>query len=120
MSHIVTIQTQVRDPIAVGAACHRLGIDTPYLGTAPLYERSVSGLIVRLPEWRYPIVVDLPTGSLHYDNFFGEWGAQSQLDRFLQMYATEKAKLECRRRGHCVTEQTLADGSIKLTVQVGG
>ncbi len=48
------------------------------------------------------------------------WGDQAQLDRLLQMYAVEKAKLEANRRGHTVTEQALADGSIKLTIQVGG
>ena len=44
----------------------------------------------------------------------------SHLDRFLQAYAVEKAKLEARNRGHSVTEQSLSDGSIKLTVQVTG
>lgn len=34
--------------------------------------------------------------------------------------AVEKAKIEARKKGHSVTEQSLADGSIKLTVQVGG
>ena len=41
------------------------------------------------------------------------------LDKFLQIYAVEKSRLEARRRGHQVTEQALADGSIKLTIQVG-
>jgi hypothetical protein len=48
------------------------------------------------------------------------WGDQRQLDRFLQAYAVEKAKIEARKRGHSVTEQALADGSIKLTLQVAG
>ncbi len=48
------------------------------------------------------------------------WGEQRELDRFLQGYAVEKARIEARRRGHTVTEQSLADGSIKLTIQVGG
>jgi hypothetical protein len=38
----------------------------------------------------------------------------------MQSYAVEKAKIEARRRGHVCTEQQLADGSIKLTVQVQG
>jgi hypothetical protein len=42
------------------------------------------------------------------------------LDAFLQAYAVEKAKLEARRQGHVVTEQQLSDGSIKLSIQVGG
>ncbi len=48
------------------------------------------------------------------------WGAQRSLDLFLQAYAVEKAKLEARKRGHNVTEQSLADGSIKLCVQLAG
>ena len=48
------------------------------------------------------------------------WGDQRELDRFLQAYACERAKIEARRQGHTVTEQPLADGSIKLTIQLGG
>jgi hypothetical protein len=48
------------------------------------------------------------------------WGDPKHLDRFLQAYACEKAKIEARKRGHAVSEQQLADGSIKLTIQVGG
>jgi len=59
ISHIVEIQSKLRDPVAVAAAC-----------------RS-----------------------------------------FLQAYSVEKARLEARRAGHAVTEQALADGSIKLTIQ---
>lgn len=34
--------------------------------------------------------------------------------------AFEKAKLEARKKGHTVFEQPLHDGSIKLTIRVGG
>jgi hypothetical protein len=34
--------------------------------------------------------------------------------------AFEKAAIEARKRGHSVVEQVLADGSIKLTINVGG
>jgi len=121
MSHIVTIATQVRDPVAVQSACRRLGLPTPVLGTFELYGGRQSGLGVRLPHWRYPVVCDTATGRLAFDNFGGRWGQPAQLDAFLQSYAVEKAKFEARRRGHSVVEQALADGSIKLTVQfVGG
>ena len=39
---------------------------------------------------------------------------------FLQGYAVEKAKIEARKRGHSTSEQRLADGSNKLTIQVAG
>lgn len=120
MSHLVEIRTEVRDLAAVRAACHRLRLPEPVQGTFRLYSRSATGTSIRLPDWRYPAVVDLTTGQIQYDNYRGHWGAQKHLDSFLQAYAVEKAKIEARRKGHTVAEQTLANGSIKLTIQVGG
>lgn len=120
MSHIVQIQTEVRDPVAIASACRRLGLAEPLHGTVKLFETEASGLLVQFPEWLYPCICELASGTLRYDNFGGAWGDPAQLDRFLQSYAVEKASLEARRRGHAVTEHALADGSIKLTIQVGG
>lgn len=120
MSHIVQIQTEVRDPGAVAAACRRLGLPEPVQGTATVYATEETGLIVQLSGWNYPVVCNLATGSLKFDNYNGAWGEKSELDRFLQIYAVEKAKIEARKQGHTVYEQPLQDGSIKVTVQVGG
>jgi hypothetical protein len=120
LSHIVQIQTEVRDPLAVQAACRRLGLQPPIVGTAKLFSGQVSGLIVELPGWRYPAVIDTAAGQVKFDNYGGHWGKQVELDGLLQAYACEKAKIEARKRGHSVTEQPLADGSIKLTIQVAG
>jgi len=87
-------------------------------GTVQLFSGQVTGLAVQLPGWQYPAVFDLATGQAHFDNFGGRWGDPKQLDRFLQGYAVEKTKIESRKRGHSVTEQQLADGSIKLAIQV--
>ena len=120
MSHIVQIKTEVRDAIAVQEACQRLGLDAPVLGTITLFATEASGLLVRLPGWIYPVVFDTRSGQVRFDNYGGRWGEQAQLDRFLQAYAVEKTKIEARRKGHTVFEQTLDNGSIKLTVTVGG
>ena len=120
MSHIVQIKTEVRDALAVQAACQRLGLDAPVSGTVTLFATEATGLLVRLPGWIYPVVFDTRSGQVRFDNYEGRWGEQAQLDRFLQAYAVEKATLEARRKGHTVTEQTLDNGSIKLTVTVGG
>ena len=120
MSHIVTIKTEVRDHAAISAACRRLELPPLITGTAQLFSGQANGLIVRLPDWAYPIVIDTTTGQVRYDNYNGAWGDQAQLDRFLQIYAVEKARIEARKKRHQITEQTLADGSIKLTIQVGG
>ena len=120
MSHIVTIETQVRDPEAVRCACRRLQLPQPIEGRFQLYSSRAIGWGVQLPGWRYPVVCDTTTGKLVFDNFRGRWGDDTKLDQFLQAYACEKAKLEARKQGHAVVEQPLADGSIKLTIKVAG
>jgi hypothetical protein len=120
LSHIVSIKTEVRDAHAVTAACRRLGLPGPVTGTAKLFSGEATGLLVRLPDWLYPVVLNTATGQVQFDNYEGRWGEQKELDRFLQLYAVEKARLEARKRGHNVVEQALPDGSIKVTITVGG
>ena len=81
MSHVVTIQTQARDPAAVAAACRRLGLAEPARGTARLFSGEATGLLVQLPGWLYPVVIDTATGTLHFDNYEGSWGEQARLER---------------------------------------
>lgn len=119
MSHTVEIKTQVKDVTAVRAACQRRGLPPPVSGTAKLFSGSAQGLIVELPAWRYPVVFDTESGRVRYDNFGGRWGDQVELETFLQAYACECAKLEARRQGYVCTEQQLADGSIKLSINAG-
>ena len=120
MSHIVEIKTEIRDQTAVNAACSRLHFPQPTRGTFQLYSSTETGLGIELPHWKYPVVANTDTGELRFDNYNGRWGSQEYLDQFLQMYAVEKAKIEARRKGHSVVEQRLDNGSVKLTVQVGG
>ena len=68
-----------------------------------------AGLIVKLPEWEYPIVIDPLSGTIKYDNYGGAWGDKQQLDRFIQVYSVEKVKLESRKKGFSVSEQALQD-----------
>jgi hypothetical protein len=116
MSHIVTIATKVKDSAAIEAACHRLGLAAPVQGKAELFGGEAIGLIVRLPGWQYPAVIDTATGAIAYDNYEGAWGEQKELDKFLQIYSVEKAKLEARRKGYIVSEQALTDGAIKVQI----
>jgi len=120
MSHIVSIQTEVRDAAAVRSACQRLKLPQPTTGKHRLFSGEVEGLAVELPGWKYPVVAQLDTGKLRYDNYNGRWGDRKHLDALLQRYAVEKARIEARRRGHSVSEQPLSDGSIKLVIQVQG
>ncbi len=77
MSHVVCIQTKVHDPVAVTAACRRLGLPQPATGTVQLYSGEATGLIVQLPDWQYPMVIDPPTGAVKYDNYGGRWKGQT-------------------------------------------
>ena len=120
MSHIVEIKTEIRDEAAVKAACTRLQIPTPEHKTVRLFNATATGLCVQLPGWSYPLVADLQTGQLRYDNYNGHWDEQARLNAFLQAYAVEKAKIEARKKGHSVSETRLQDGSIRVTVRVGG
>ena len=120
MSHVVQVQTQVKDAAAVRAGCKRLQLDDPVQGETKLFSQTVSGLAVRLRDWRYPVVFNLATGESKFDNYGGHWGKQERLDDFLQAYAIEVTKIEARRKGYSVIEQPLLDGSVKLTLQVGG
>ena len=119
MSHIVSIVTRVHDPAAVAAACSRLNLAAPVQGTTELFSGAATGLIVQLPNWHYPVVIDTLTGVLRYDNDNGAWGEQAHLDRFLQSYAVERTKLVARKKGFQISEKQLQDGSVKLQIIEG-
>ncbi len=61
MSHIVSIQTEIRDPVAIRLACGRLKLPEPVFGKVKLFSSQATGWAVRLPEWRYPVVCDVNT-----------------------------------------------------------
>jgi len=120
LSHVVEIKTEIRDEQAIRAACVRLQLAAPEHKTVRLFNATATGLCVQLPAWNYPLVCNLQTGQVQYDNYGGNWGEQKHLNSFLQAYAVEKTRIEARRKGHRVSECKLEDGSIKITVHVGG
>jgi len=77
LSHIVQLQAQVKDAVAVRAACQRLGLPLPVQGKTKLFSGEAEGLAVQLPEWVYPVVADLTTGQVRFDNFNGRWKPQT-------------------------------------------
>ena len=77
MSHIVEIKTQIKDAAAVRACCSRLRLPPPTQGSHRLFSGQMSGLGVQLPDWRYVVVCDLPSGQLKYDNYGGRWKGQT-------------------------------------------
>ena len=119
MSHIVQIKTEVKDAAAVAAACRRLGLKEPVHAKYREFAVEREGLGVELPGWQYPVVCNLETGAVDYDNYNGSWGKQEELDKFLQAYAVEKAIYEAQKGGYSVYEEMLSDGSIKLNLTGG-
>lgn len=77
MSHIVSIKTQVRDAVALAAACRRLGLAEPVRETVHLFSGQATGLAVRFPGWEYPVVIDVDAGVVQYDDFNGNWKGQT-------------------------------------------
>jgi hypothetical protein len=120
LSHVVEIRTEIKDEQAVRAACTRLQLAAPEHKTVRLFNATATGLCVQLPGWSYPVVANLQTGQVQYDNYQGHWGEQRHLNSFLQAYAVCKATIEARKKGHTCSETRLEDGSIRVTVRVGG
>lgn len=120
MSHIVVIETKIHDLEALTAATQRMRLPPPSFEEVQLFNSRAIGHAVRLPEWRYPVVCDTQTGHVAFDNYGGRWGKQEQLDLMFQSYAIEKTRIEARKQGHGVHERALQDGSVKLTLTVGG
>src|SRR5271168_3646972 len=102
MSHLVKVQTKLRDQAAIGLACQRLGLAAPLQGTARFYSGEATGLLVQLRGWTYPLAIDTTTGAVQYDTFEGRWGEQAKLDQFMQMYAVEKCRQEARAKGYAL------------------
>ena len=101
-------------PVAGSIWCHRYAARLNYLATKLAASPS------SFPAGATRLSAISASGQVQYDNFAGHWGDLKELNRFLQAYAVEKARLEARKRGHSVTEQALADGSIKLSIQLSG
>lgn len=119
MSHTVTIKASVTDKRALAAACQRLGLAAPVEGKHTLYERSVyEGMAVQLPNWNYPVVFNTETGNVAYDNFGGHWGDMAEYEKLMQAYAVARATQEASMQGYVTSEETLPDGSIRITVNV--
>lgn len=116
MSHVTTISLRVTDREALNRACRTLGLEEPTEGSVKFYDGTThEGLVVRLPDYVYPAVVD-GDGHIRVDHFEGRWGAPERLDELMQRYGCEKVRLEATRAGHSVVERRLDNGSVRMTV----
>lgn len=120
MSHTVKRQSAFTDQAIVDRTARHLGAEVVGHGKHRLYGGTQTGYGVKLPGWRYPIVIDLKTGDIKMDNYGGSWGAEERLADFRQRYTVEGQKKVAEQKGHKVREMALPNGDIELHVTVGG
>lgn len=117
MSHTVRGQSQMTDAELIRRACQSMGINPPTHETVRFFDgRTATGTAVRLPEWRYPVVI-AEDGSLTMDDYGGSWGPPRQLTELRQQYALAAVQAEYGDT-HRILTSRLDDGS--LLVEVGG
>lgn len=114
MSHTVTIKAQFKDIDAIRATAREMSLTEPTIGPAKLYQTTHTGVVVKLPGWTYPVVIDTKTGEAHFDNYNGAWGKKEHLDRFTQLYAVNRAQSVAKAKGLLTTRKTLSNGSIQV------
>ena len=123
MSHVTKRKSSIKDIEILKKACTRTNSEYQGLGTAKTWSRQdISGHLVQLRGWRYPIAIQPETGQIEADNYGGKWGKQERLDELQQGYAVEAVKAKAESEGHVVEEYALAGGGIKcvIPISVGG
>lgn len=111
MSHLVTIQTEIRNTRAAQLAAARAG------GTIHNLATGDQTFNIALPGAYGHLSADTRTGkmSLDSDNLHNP-RTKAAVDRFLDYYAAELIKLTAAAEGQTVLETELPDGSIRLEV----
>lgn len=115
MSHMTTIEMEIKDLACVKSACKYLGYRVEENATVQLFQRDArftGCTAVHMPGWKYPAAI--ADSKLHYDNYEGDWGDIKHLNAFRQRYARDVAVKEARRKGFRVEETVDNNGKIKL------
>jgi hypothetical protein len=115
MSHVATITLEFRDPEALTDAAAALGLALARETVRFYDETRVTGTALRLPGWRYPVVINAH-GQLFYDHYEGQWGDLGHLHRFRQAYAEAATRRFARAQGLRVTRTLQADGTVRLAL----
>ena len=115
MSHIITLETKLKDPDALKRACDALGVTIEENTTIRLFQASRSGSAISLPGWRYPIVVD-SEGTVHYDNYGGRWGDIKHLGELVQEYTAQVVEAQAFNDGLYSWRESREDGTLVITV----
>jgi len=117
MSHVTTVQTEIKDKTALMAVCKQLGLDLKTgKHTVTLFSGKVDcEFSIQLPGWKYRCAV-LADGSVKFDVYGGQWGNLGELNKLKQAYAVEVATKKARSMGYLVQKKTKQDGTIQLVL----
>jgi hypothetical protein len=150
MSHVVSINTEIRDIEAVKAACLELGLvfkegqtsirwygkwvgdydaeNAAYkLGIKP-EQYGTCDHAIEVPGCKYDIGLLKNPATGGYKIYFDFWGEGQKIQtaigekggKLMQHYNVSKATMALRAKGHMVQRKTSASGNIKLVVTGAG
>jgi hypothetical protein len=118
MSHIASIDIELKDIEALKEACKRLNIKFENVENYKFYDGTrKSGLAIHLPNSKYPMVLD-NNGKAYFDNYNGRWGDLAELDKVKDHYGLELTKRQAKVKGYTFYERKTQDGKIQLVVNV--
>lgn len=118
MSHTTTCKVNLTNEQCLIKAIENLGLTNIGHKTHRLFDgKTVNGIGVTLPDWRYPVVVDLKSGEAFYDNYNGGWGQQIELDKLVQRYSVETALEQAEIHNYTYEQTTQQNGDIELRLQ---
>jgi len=93
MSHTVKMETQIKDKEALKEAVEKLGYKILKEGNVEIaffdgkLHKTRNGVLIKIPNWKYPVFIDLDTGEVKFDNYNGEWGDIRDLNKLKAEYA---------------------------------
>ena len=88
-SHTIKVNVEFNDVEILRRVVEKMGGEWLGVKDHKLYDRNVHGQGFRLPNWRFPLVLD-QTGALSYDDFNGSWGDVRDLEGLKTGYASER------------------------------
>ena len=122
MSHFTSITTQIKDPVALAAACKELCL--PFVANAISRgygnQTLKADYVIKCPG-RYDIACNKVADGTY--EFTTDWWAGDVAkvvgkgyQRLLQLYGVHKTTAAARARGYSVSRETQKNGEIKLQI----
>ena len=123
MSHTATVKTELRSRQMIQRAAKAMKLEcsvgdftqTFYQGTP-----QKGDVLVKLPGWSYPVLINTKTAEVHFDNFNGIWGEAARLDDLIQEYSLLTAEDELQQfvlEGWTITRQKQPNGDVQLIIE---